>query len=90
MSGDKRSDISCCRTEFQSDSLNVNWVENLDETHFVYVTDNMVSLEHKGKSVKYFDFVSGGTGMTVRLRIAGGPTSKPAALFFIFHSSSAN
>ena len=77
--------------EFESGNLNENFVENMDETHFLYDLDDHYSITRRGsKSVDYTAVVSGGTGMTLALRLSGGPNSKLEAPFFIFKNENAN
>jgi hypothetical protein len=60
--------------DFQSGALDENLVENADETHFVINMDNGKTLGFRGDNdVKYADVVSGGMGMTMLVRLTGGP-----------------
>ena len=66
-------------------------MENMDETHFLYDLDDYYSITRRGpKSVDYTAVVSGGTGMTLVLRLSGGLNSKLEAPFFIFKNENAN
>ncbi|KAG3112234.1 hypothetical protein PI124_g9050 [Phytophthora idaei] len=63
------------KRDFESGKLNENAVENIDETHFMIDFDNGKTLGFVGeKKVKYADVVSGGEGMTMVVRISGGPS----------------
>lgn len=61
---------------FSDGTLDENWVENVDETHFVIDFDNGKTLGFGGEAqVKCADVVSGGEGMTMVVRISGGPSA---------------
>ena len=75
---------------FQNGEIDENWVENCDETHLVYDLDDMTSFVRKGSEIKYMDVVSGSKGMTIMLRLTGGPNAKLMAPFFIFQNYSEN
>jgi hypothetical protein len=52
---------------------NENYIENVDEMHFVMNTDNGKTLGFRGDQVvKYVDVVSGGGTMTMVVCITGG------------------
>jgi hypothetical protein len=58
---------------FLSGEYNENYIENVDETHFVMNMDNGKTLRfHGDQAVKYVDEVSGGEAMTMVVRITGG------------------
>ncbi|RLN06831.1 hypothetical protein BBJ28_00026101 [Nothophytophthora sp. Chile5] len=60
---------------FEAGTLDENTMENIDETHFVIDFDNGKTLGFSGeKKIKYADVVSGGEGMTMVVRISGGPS----------------
>jgi hypothetical protein len=75
--------------EFQSDALDENLFENADETHFVINMDNEKTLGFRGdNNVKYADVVSGGMGMTMLVRLTGGPGAIICAPFMILQNAS--
>jgi DDE superfamily endonuclease len=75
--------------DFGSGVLDENLVENVDETHFVINMDNGKTLGFRGDNdVKYADVVSGGIGMTMVVRLTGGPGSTICAPFMIFQNAS--
>ena len=58
------------KRDFDSGALNEDFVENMDETHFVVNMDDKRTLAFKGFDVIiYADIVSGGDGMTLVMRI---------------------
>ncbi|KAE9165728.1 hypothetical protein PF005_g29485, partial [Phytophthora fragariae] len=76
---------------FEDGSLNEDTVENIDETHFVIDFDIGKTLGFVGeKKVKYADVVSGGEGMTMVVRISGGPGARilPPTMIFMNKDSS--
>ncbi|KAI2506922.1 hypothetical protein MHU86_7514 [Fragilaria crotonensis] len=76
---------------FSSGELDENLIENMDETHFVINVDNGRTLGVRGDNdVKYADVVSGGEGMTMMVRLTGGPTSyiQPPMMIFTNQSRS--
>jgi hypothetical protein len=75
--------------EFQSGALDENLVENADKTHFVFNTDNGKTLGFRGDNdVNYADIVSGGMGMTMLVRLTGGPGAPTCAPFTTFQNAS--
>jgi len=73
--------------EFQSGILDENTVENVDETHFVINMDNGKTLGFRGDdNVKYADVVSAGVGMTMVVRLTGGPHATICPPFMIFQN----
>lgn len=73
--------------EFQSGLLDESMVENVDETHFVINMDNGKTLGFRGDSdVKYADVVSGGIGMTMVVRLTGGPQAIIETPMIIFQN----
>jgi hypothetical protein len=75
--------------EFQWGALDENLVENADETHFVINMDNGKTLGFSGENdVKYAEVVSGGMGMTMLVRLTGGPGAIICAPFMIFQNAS--
>jgi hypothetical protein len=61
----------------------------MDETHFVINVDNGRTLGVRGDDdVKYADVVSGGEGMTMMVRITGGPSALIQAPMMIFTNKS--
>jgi hypothetical protein len=79
-----------CIGEFQLGVLDENLVENADETHFIINMDNGKTLGFRGDDdVKYADVVSGGMGMTMVVRLTGGPGSTICAPFMIFQNQTA-
>ena len=73
--------------EFHEGILDENLVENVDETHSVVNMDNGKTLGSRGDNdVKYADVVSDGVGMTMVVRLTGGPASKICAPFMIFQN----
>ena len=74
--------------EFQSGLVDENLVENCDETHFVVNMDNGKTLGFRGDNdVKYADVVSGGIGMTMMVRLTGGPGARIQSPFIIFQNA---
>jgi hypothetical protein len=74
---------------FASGELDENLIENMDETHFVINVDNGRTLGVRGDDdVKYADVVSGGEGMTMMVRITGGPSALIQAPMMIFTNKS--
>nr|KAE8934151.1 hypothetical protein PF009_g15863 [Phytophthora fragariae] len=60
---------------FDSGKYDENAIENIDEAHFVIDFDNGKALGFGGETqVKYADVVSGGEGITMVVRISGGPS----------------
>lgn len=71
--------------EIQSGTLAEEDVENADETHFQINMDDGRTLGFRGdEHVKYADVTSGGEGMTMLVRISGGPRSFLEVPFMIF------
>ena len=71
--------------DFVSGALDENMVENIDETHFIVNMDDGKTLGFRGdEECKYMDTVSGGEGMTMVLRVTGGPSAaiQPPMLIF--------
>jgi hypothetical protein len=70
---------------FESGIYDENTMENIDETHFVVDFDNVKTLGFGGENkVKYADVVSGGDGMTMVVRISGGPSAHLLPPMMIF------
>jgi hypothetical protein len=71
--------------EFRASTLDENLVENIDETHCKVNLDNGKTLGFCGDNdVKYVDVVSGGMGMTLMIRLTGGPHARicnPCVIF---------
>jgi hypothetical protein len=75
--------------EFQSGALDESLVENADETHFVINMDNGKTLGFRGDNdVKYANVVSGRMGMTMLVRLTGGPGATICAPFMMFQNAS--
>jgi hypothetical protein len=75
--------------EFQSGALDENLVENAVETHFVINMDNGKTVGfHGDNDAKYADVISGGMGMTMLVRLTGGPGAIICAPFMIFQNAS--
>jgi len=72
---------------FDDGTIDENLVENMDETHFIYDLDDSIGLCRKGNDLSYHDIVSAGEGMTLVLRLTGGPNAKIQAPFFIFKNA---
>lgn len=73
--------------DFKSGVLDEDVVENVDETHFVINMDNGKTLGFRGdENVKYADVVSGGIGMTMVVRITGGPLARIEVPMIIFQN----
>ena len=71
--------------------LDENYVENMDETHFVFNMDSGKTLGFIGnKTVKYADVSSGGEGMTMVVRISGGLEAKLEKTMMIFKNMERN
>ena len=74
--------------EFTDGTLDEGLVENIDETHFIINMDNGRTLGFAGdNNVKYADVVSGGEGMTMVVRITGGPYARIEPPMIIFCNS---
>ncbi|SPQ96949.1 unnamed protein product (mitochondrion) [Plasmodiophora brassicae] len=72
---------------FESGELDENLIENWDETHFVINMDNGKTLGFRGDTeVKYADVVSGGIGMTMVVRLTGGPDARICPPMLIFQN----
>ena len=70
---------------FLSGEYNENYMENVDETHFLINVDNKKTLGFCGdQAVKYLDVVSGGEAMTMVVRVTGGVRGKIMAPLIIF------
>jgi hypothetical protein len=70
---------------FQSGEYNENYIENVDETHFVINMENGKTLGLRGdQTVKYADVVSGGEAMTMVVRVTGEVRAKIMAPMIIF------
>ena len=67
---------------FEDGTLDENYVENMDETHFVFNMDNHYTLGIRGvDSVNNDDVVGGEDGFTMVLSIRGGLNTKLEAPF---------
>jgi len=63
----------------------------MDETHFIFNMDNHMTLARRGEAnVNYADVVSGGEGMTMVLRMTGGPHARIEAPFMILMNEDRN
>ena len=72
------------KREFDS-GMDENYIENMDETHFVINVDSGTTLGFQGdKKVKYADVSSGGEGMTMVVRISGGVNARLRRTMMIF------
>ncbi|KAL2643484.1 hypothetical protein R1flu_011071 [Riccia fluitans] len=70
---------------FSSGVLDENLIENMDNMHFMINMDNGKTLGFRGnEEVKYADVISGGVGMTMVVKITGGPNAKIGVPFMIF------
>ena len=70
---------------FLSGEYNENYIENVDETHFLINVDNGKTLGFRSDQVvKYSDVVSGGEAMTMVVRVTGGIRGKIMAPLIIF------
>jgi hypothetical protein len=70
---------------FHSGEYNENYMENVDETHFVINMENGKTLGLCGdQTVKYADVVFGGEAMTTVVRVTGGVWAKIMAPMIIF------
>ena len=77
--------------DFKSGKLDEDFVENLDETHFIVNVDNGKTLGFRGdENVKYADVASGGVGLTMVVRIRGGKFARLEPAFVIFQKESRN
>jgi DDE superfamily endonuclease len=73
--------------DFVPGALDENMVENMDETHFIVNMDDGKTLGFRGdEECKYMDTVSGGEGMTMVLRITGGPNAAIQPPMMIFQN----
>jgi hypothetical protein len=80
--------LGIVKRAFENGDLKEEMVENWDETHFVINLDNGKTLGLIGeKSIKYADVVSGGEGMTMLVRITGGPSACIQPPLMIFQNS---
>ena len=62
--------LGCVKRLFDLHDLDENFVNNIDETHFLVNMDNGITITTKViKNVKYADVVSGGDVMTLVVRI---------------------
>lgn len=76
---------------FESSELKEEMVENWDETHFVFNMNNGKTLGFVGdEKVKFADVSSGGEGITMLVRITGGPSAEIRPPFSIFENSQRN
>ena len=79
------------KKQFESGELEEDTIENMDETHFIINMDNGKTLGFKGdNTIKYSDVVSGGTGMTMVVRIVGGKNATITAPFMIFKNENSS
>jgi hypothetical protein len=75
--------------EFRVGTFDENLVENIDETHCKVNLDNGKTLRFRSDNdVKYADVVSGGMGMTLMIRLTGGPHARIYNPCVIFHNAS--
>lgn len=74
--------------QFQSDALDQDTVENIDETQFMVNMDNGRTLGFVGDdSTNCADVVSGGVGMTIMVRITEGEHARIETLFIILEKT---
>lgn len=79
-------DSFCCG--LSSGEYNEDYVENIDETHFIFNVDNSRTVGHRGdNSVKYADVVSGGESITMVVRITGGQRASIKNPMLIFSNN---
>ena len=77
--------------QFDSGDLDEDFVFNVDKTHFLVKMDNGKTLGLLGdKTVKYADVVSGGEGMTMVVKIAGGVNAQLELPMMIFQNAQDN
>jgi hypothetical protein len=70
---------------FLSGEYNENYMENVDETHFLINIDNGKTLGFRGdQAMKYSDVVSSGEAMTMVMRVTGGVRGKIIAPMIVF------
>jgi hypothetical protein len=79
--------IGMLKRDFESGVLDENVVENGDETHFLINMDNGRTVAGIGdRDIRYTDVVSGGTGMTMFVRVSGGAKAQLQPAFMVFQS----
>lgn len=79
--------ISELKRAFESGELDENTVFNMGEAHFVINMDNKKTLGFRGDTtIRYHDVVSGGEGMTLVLKIRGGPCARIEPPMLIFQN----
>ena len=79
------------KRDFDSGKLDENYVENMDETHFVFNMDDGKTLGFIGDNeVKYADVSSGGDPMTMVVRISGGANARLERTMMIFMNKERN
>lgn len=80
--------LGCVAQDMLSDALDEQYIENADETHFMVNMDDGKTLGFRGDDqVKYTDVVFGGEGMTMIVRISGGPNAFIETPFLIFKNA---
>lgn len=73
------------KRSFDSGTYDEDTVFNMDETHFVINMDDGKTLALRGeKSIRYSDVVSSGEGMTMVVKIRGGPSARLEIPMLIF------
>ena len=76
---------------FESGDLNEYCIEDIDETHFVINFDTGRTLGFVAETpIKYAEVVSGGEGMTMVVRLSGGPSARVRPPMMIFTNASAS
>jgi hypothetical protein len=79
--------LGVLKRDFESGALDENCVENGDETHFVINLDNGRILGAFDETeIRYTDVVSGGIGMTMLVRVAGGARAQLQPCFLCYSS----
>lgn len=76
---------------FENGDVDENNISNADETHFIFNMDNGKTLGFCGdEEVRYADVTSGGEGMTMLVRLSGGPCAKIEPPLMIFKNRDRN
>lgn len=77
--------------EFYRGALGERDIGNADETHFVIIVDNGITLGFHGEQVvKYLYVTFDGEGMTMMVRISGGPEAVLQISMMIFKNKDSN
>ena len=83
--------LECLQRLFESNLLDENIVENLDETHFIFNMDNGKTLGYRGSiKVNYAGVVSDCDGFNMVLRLRGIVGAKLIEPFLIFKNRDRN